>query len=246
MAHAHKLITSRRAYEFRMDDLRLSVLCLPDVYGRIQQMFSFEAAVVGTPQETFGPVMATLPPGLVFNIGVVQSDLGPATPIRFLHFEPRRIVVDVAGPSSSIDLIFAALRQEFERLVSSDGSPAIGDVERVLDYSEYSGRFGFSLGDVLNPELTDLFLGVAGGEGRREQENVVLPTISLGVNRPDEEYGGLAAEAGSRRLQVALRAGTRPEEGIGFSGAPLDSEGHRAYLDRLETVLAPSEVKTER
>lgn len=245
MAQNLKLITSRRAYEFRMDDLRLSVLCLPDVYTRIQQMFGFEGAVVATPQETFGPVLGTLPPGLVFNIGVVEADIGPATPIRFLHFEHRRIVVDVAGPSSAIDVIFAALEQELEGLTAPDGSPVMGEVDRVLDYSEYSGQFTFSLGSILNPDLQDLFLDVAGGEGRREHETVVLPTVTLGVHRGDEEYGGLAAESGSRRVQIAVRAGTRPEDGIGFSGAPLDSKAHRSYLTELERILVGQEVQTE-
>ena len=34
-----------------------------------------------------------------------------------------------------------------------------------------------------------------------------------------------------------LRSGTRPDEHIYFSGAPLDSEAHLAYLTELATAL---------
>lgn len=242
MAQNLKLITSRRAYEFRMDDLRLSVLCLPEVQAQIQRMFSFESAVVGTPQETFGPVGISLPPGLVFDIGVLETLDGPAIPIRFLHFEQKRIVIDVAGPSSAIDAIFDRMRYALGELTSPDGSPAIGEVERVLDYSEFSGQFAFSLVSLLNPDARDLVVRASAHQGGRKQEVMVVPTVTLSVHGEDEEYGGLSSTAISRRLQLAVRAGTSPADGIYFSGAPLDSETHRSYLSELEATLAEQQA----
>lgn len=52
-----------------------------------------------------------------------------------------------------------------------------------------------------------------------------------------QEYPGLGSVADGQLLQYALRAGTRPEDGVYFSGAPLDSETHREYLAQLEGAL---------
>lgn len=242
MVEGIKLLGARRAYEFRMDDLRLSLLCLPDVRGQIQQMFSFEGATLGTPQETFGPVAITLPPGSVFDIGLSEIPGGPAVPIRFLHFEQRRIVIDVAGPSTAIDLIFERILSAVDGLRASDGSPAIGEVERVADYSQFSVPFSFSLGSLFHPKLRDLFLRATSSQGRRQGEVMVLPTVTFSVHREDEEYEGLAAAPASRQLQLAIRAGTRPEDSIGFSAAPLDSESHLSYLFELEAALADDQA----
>ncbi len=240
MADDIKLLGSRRAYEFRMDDLRLSLLCLPDVRAQIQQMFSFEGAVIGSPQETFGPVPITLPPGLAFNIGVSEIPGAPAVPIRFLHFEQERIVIDVAGPSSSIDAIFERIQAALGYLTTSEGTPAIGPVERVVDYSEFSGRFAFSLVNLFRPEIQDLFIRATLSEEEQKQGWAVLPTVTFSINREGAEYTGVGGTPGSRLLQLAARAGTLPEDNIGFSAAPLDSESHRQYLSELEAMLTDS------
>src|SRR5258708_3755498 len=96
------VLTSRRAYEFAADQLRLTILSTQPVYSQMQQAFQFQAVQVGTPQETFGPVPQTSPPGLVFGLGAAVSPEGQVIPIRALVFEPRRIVLDVAGPSQSV------------------------------------------------------------------------------------------------------------------------------------------------
>lgn len=236
MAEDLRLITSRRSYEFATDDLRLSLLCLPQAQERIVQAFAFQAAVLATPQQTFGPVLATVPPGFVLNVGVWQGPDGAAVPIRLIHFEPVRIVIDVAGPSSAIDSIFDTLRTLVGDLTASDGSPAIGEVKRVLDYSEYSGRFPFDLDDLFAPQVRDLLRDAAGSSERNNGATAVVPSISMLAHRPDEEFTGMSAD--SRVLTVTLRAGTRPEERVGFSGAPLDSEAHRGYIARIGEVLA--------
>lgn len=238
MAEEFKLLGSRRAYEFRMDDLRLSLLCLPDIRAQIQQMFSFEGAALGTPQETFGPVAMTLPPGMVFNIGLSETPREPAVPIRFLHFEQQRIVIDVAGPSTAIDPIFERIEAALALLTTSDGAPAMGQVERVIDYSEFSGQFAFSLIDLFRPEIRDALVRATSSQEQRKERLVAVPTITLSANREDEEYHGLSAAPVSYQLQIATRAGTLPADNIGFSGAPLDSDSHRRYLSELGATLA--------
>lgn len=231
-----KLIASRRAYEFGMDDLRLSLLCLPQTQEQIVQAFTFQAGGLATPQPTFGPVLATVPPGLAFNVGAWHTPEGDAVPIRLMHFEQTRIVIDVAGPSSSIDSVFETLRAVVGDLTASDGSPAIGEVKRTLDYSEFSGRLPFDIDEILAPQVRDLFRWAAGSGERNDEPTVVVPIIAMQAHRSDEEFAGTTAD--SRLLTLTTRAGTRPEDGVGFSGAPLDSESHRRYLARLEESLA--------
>src|SRR5947209_3127631 len=105
-----KLLSSRRAYEFRPDDLRLSVLSVKPVQEQITQLFQFQTSIMGTPMATFGDVPVTYPPGFVFDMGVWISQNKQVIPIRFLHFEQRRIVIDVAGPSFAITAIFDQLQ----------------------------------------------------------------------------------------------------------------------------------------
>src|SRR5260221_5979497 len=106
-----KLLTSRRAYEFRPDDLRISMLSTKPVQEQIQQLFQFQTAMMGTPIATFGDVPVTYPPGFVFDMGVWISQDKQIIPIRFLHFEQSRIVIDVAGPPVALTPSFHGLRQ---------------------------------------------------------------------------------------------------------------------------------------
>lgn len=235
MASDLKLLTSRRAYEFGMDQLRLSLLCTPQVQEQIGQTFTFQAGGLGTPPPTFGPVFVTMPPGLVYNVGSWQGSNGSTTPIRFIHFEQRRLVIDVAGPSSVIDPIYQALRELVKDLAIADGSPAIGKVERTLDYSEFSGRFSFDFEELLAPAARDFLRRATNPREQIDDSMVVVPALAMHRHRGDEDYEGTVAE--SRQLTLTLRAGTRPEDRVGFSGAPLDSEAHHQYLIQLEEAL---------
>jgi hypothetical protein len=71
---------------------------------------------MGSPIATFGEVSVTYPPGFVFAMGVWISQEKQILPIRFIHFEQRRIVIDVVGPSSAITAIFEQLRHFLSEL----------------------------------------------------------------------------------------------------------------------------------
>jgi hypothetical protein len=75
---------------------------------------------------TFGPIENTIPPAVVCDIGAVSFPEGSATPIRFIHFESRRVVIDIAGPSSRIDVVFEQLQQILAMVAVPDGSAAMG------------------------------------------------------------------------------------------------------------------------
>ena len=230
-----KLISSRRAYEFRMDDLRLTILSLSVVQESVKKLFSFGGVEIGSPTPTFGPVPPTLPPGLVVHTGAWVSDEKQLVPIRMLNFEPRRIVVDVAGPSSAIEPIFGLLRHTLATLNAPDGSPAIGEPERTRDFSEISVSVPLDLTDLLSTRARDI-LSRAVLAADPHSDLAVVPVVTLQVQPKDSEFQGVAP-VGSAALQLAPRAGTHLGEHIYYSAAPLTSDAHQAYLVELLGAL---------
>ncbi len=230
-----KILSSRRAYEFQQDNLRLSILCTKPVQEQLQELFRFQTSVMGSPTPTFGDVPATYPPGIVFDMGVWISSNEQLVPIRFLHFEQRRIVIDVAGPSSAITAIFDRVREFFSVLHAPDGSPVVGEPERILDYSEITVQYPFSL-DVMIAEPFRKILNTALSENRNTS-NLMIPTFSVQFYPAEQELAHVPSINDIHALTLALRAGTKPQEHIYFSGAPLDSETHLRYLDELETTF---------
>ena len=234
-----KILVSRRAYEFRPDDLRLTVLTTAEVSQQIQDHFSFQVLQVATPLQTFGPIPITMPPGLVFDYGTTQTPEYEPAPIRFLHFEPQRIVVDVAGPSSAIDWTFERLRLILEDVRAPDGSPAIGEPASIKEYSEISARYSFGIEDVIGGPLLDLASETFGGE-----ELTVMPLgIKFGAVDPSaavhpSEIGSMAFSRGSF---VELRAGTTPEDKTFFSAAELTTDEHRSWLEALDQRMSGTE-----
>lgn len=228
-----KVLTTRTAYEFRPDDLRLSMLSTKPIQDGIQQLFHFQATSIGTPAPTFGDVPLTFPPGLVFNTGVWLSPDGQLVPIRLLHFEQHRIVIDVAGLSAATVAIFGMLQQFLSSIQAPDGSPIIGEPEQVLDYSEISARFPGPLDTILPKSMHELF-------SSRSKEKILVPTLVVQSYPLGQVVAGTPVLNDARAFTLALRAGTRPEDRIYFSAAPLDSEAHLAYLTELERVLTPT------
>lgn len=230
-----KILTARRAYEFRPDDLRLTMLSVAQIYQQIQQVFGFQVAQVATPMQTFGPVPSTLPPGVVFDFGGTQTPDEVPTPVRFLHIESTRIVMDVAGPSSAIDWSFQQLQGMLAEVRAPDGSPVIGEPVRVRDYSELSVRYGFGLEELVGGPLFDVAKEMLGEEGRD-----VLPLgIKFRAVAPSEEPnpGDIAGISSSRGHQIEYRAGTRLEEEAFFSAAELSTDRHIAWLKALGEKL---------
>jgi len=231
-----KVLASRRAYEFHTDDLRLSTLSMKPVQVQIQQLFQFQAAAMGSPLPTFGNVPVTYPPGMVFNMGTWLTPDEQLIPIRLLHFEQRRVVIDVTGPSSTITAIFERLQQFLSELQAADGSPVIGKPERILDYSEIVARFPFSLESFFVPSLGNLFARIA----HKDAKNIKLsiaPVFVIQTFPENEEVAALGVPSDPYAFTFALRTGTRPEEHIYASNAPLDSEAHLSYLNELGSSL---------
>lgn len=231
-----KILSSRRAYEFHQDDIRLTTLSTKLVQQQFQELFQFQTSVMGAPAPTFGDVPSTYPPGFVFDMGVWLTPDEQLVPIRFLHFEQRRIVIDVAGPSSAITGIFERVKLFFADLSAPDGSPVIGEPERILDYSEITARYSFTL-DALVPTpfrkiITDSLPESSNANG------MMIPTLSVQFYPSDQELDGVPSVGDVRALTFTLRSGTQPQDHIYFSGAPLDSEAHLRYLHELDAAFA--------
>jgi hypothetical protein len=223
-------LTGRRAYEFRPDDLRLSTISIKPIQEAIQELFSFQLSTIGSPMPTFGEVPLTFPPGVVFNTGAWKSPENNFAPIRFLHFEPRRIVIDVAGSSAALTSIYEQLRILLDGIQTADGSQLIGKPENVLDYSEISARFPFPLDTIISQPLRKLLSGIT-------KESVLVPTLIIQSFSGGQVLSGTAGLNDASAFTLAPRAGTRLEDHIYFSSAPLDSDAHLSYIKELEAAL---------
>lgn len=230
-----KLLAARRAYEFGPDDIRLTLLATQAAQALLRERFGFSVAAVGTPMPTFGTVTATLPPGVVFDTGSFTTEAGEIIPIRFLHFEATRVVIDLAGATESIDQVYSELRRTLNAFKAGDGAEVLGVPVRVLDLSELTWRPAFDPGALLKAELLNLFHEF----GNPSPGLVPLPSIGAQWGSDTEPYQGAITTAGQFTLQV--RAGSRPVDRILFSSAPLSTARHVAYIERLEDILTRPE-----
>jgi len=212
-----RILASRRAYEFLPESLRLTMLLVPLVAQQIQATLGFHNAVIGTPLETFGPIAATFPPGFVFNNGVYSRPDGQAVPIRFLHFEPTRIVCDIAGPSEGLDHVFQTLRAIFGSTTAADGTSIMEEAARILDFSEITSVLSFDVEQILPPGWHAL-VGETIAKG-----TLLLPTLYLRGYAPHELGERLTSLADHHAWRLELRPGTQPVERAYRSSAPLSS-----------------------
>ncbi len=225
-----KIISARRAYEFHVDALRLTTLSIAGVPDAIQKHFHFQTLEVATPRPTFGPVQTTMPPGLVYTLGSVQTSDGPFAAIRFMHFEPQRIIIDVAGPSCAIDRVYEQLQGLLEGVRALDGSPAIGEPIRALDYSEISIRLSFDIEKLISEPL----LASAQRMLANDKNDKVIPaTIVLQAANPHNDI--VEPTWGQAILQI--RAGSKMGERVYFCNADLPTEKNIAWLEDLDREL---------
>jgi len=227
------ILSSRRAYEYPMDGIRLSVLCTTPVQEQIRKAFAFQSVEVGAPPGIFGEIPPTSPPVLVFQVGEIEAD-GSIVPIRSLMFDARRIVVDVAGPSIVLDRVKKRVEQIVKRLSAPDGRPILTAPTSVADQSDvvFDAELPASLG--LNPVVwTALKSGLPAS---------LTPALSLTLRSLPSDYFGLTWTV----FLLEPRADSRLSEHHWFSSAPLSTELHASYLERLVSSLVPALPRTPR
>lgn len=230
------VMSSRRAYEYRLDDIRLTLLSNRGVLQHIREPFAFELAGINQPMETFGPVPNTFPPGLVFDYGVTLFPPGEATPVRFLHVEQTRVVIDVAGPSEAIDVAFDRLNELTSGIRTADGTPALGVPLRAFDFSEIRFRTGARLEAAFRDDLFTAATEALAPPVERA-DTILVPSLLIRLARSDKEYRGAATPA-YETWSLDLRAGIKPDELVFYSGAPLASGPHIAFLHKVESLIS--------
>ena len=232
------VLSSRRSYEFRPDRIRLSLLTHQRLHQALREAFGFQVVQNGVPMATFGPVAPTIPPGLVCDFGFYTSADGALTPIRFLHFEQARVVIDISGPSSRLDAVFQRVREVLQPFFTPEGPALLGEPTATREWSELTFQASLDPDGFLHPGIREASLPLAqslGGDDR-----VLTPTLIVRWHRKDEPYAGAFGNATnpSEVFQLELRSGLKPEDRNYFSAAPLDSDAHVSFLTRLLPSLS--------
>ena len=234
-----RLIAIRRSYEFAPDDLRLTIMSTFPVVQAIAEEFTFNDFDVERPPAKFGRVAATTPPGLVFSMGSLEVFSGELIAIRSIQVEPSRIVIEVAAPTGSADVVMERFREVVSRFHSPDGSPVLGDPSHVLDFSRISFGLDFEPSFVLRPELAELIEKWRAAD-RKSDQFVLVPSLTLHFV-PKEGEVDWAELPPSLGFQFQLRGGATPDERVYYSSAPLDSDTHLRFVDQLEALMVGDE-----
>jgi len=227
-----KLLTTRRGYEFDADELRLDVLALPHNQQVVKEEFGFQANGIASPPPLFGSVPQSVPAGLIFLTGAFAGDEA-RVPIHTLAIEPRRVVLDMLASPETIDLAFERLRLVTDGMAPGDLGPTIGEPRRARDYSEMSVRFDFDAERLLAPGLGPLLKRAVSSLSTTEND-ALLPTLSLQLLAPDQEYPGPTTSA----AVLAPRAFTEPSDRVYYSAAFLTPEEHSEYLNAIIGLLS--------
>jgi hypothetical protein len=229
------IIGARRSYEYLPDQIRLTLLSNTHAVQHIQQAFGFDYGAVVQPAETFGPVASTVPPGLAFYYGVVPFPEGQLTPIRFIHIEPTRVVIDVAGPTHVLEEVFRVLMELLITIGEVSGESIAPSPFTVRDQSEVRFRGSFdprALIPLGAYEAISDSLSLFGAEGL-----ALVPTIIVKPVDSASPYAG-DSEAPYKNFVLDVRAGFPPNERIFYSVAPLGTGAHLQLLERIDAALA--------
>ncbi|MDQ3655126.1 MAG: hypothetical protein M3457_08615 [Chloroflexota bacterium] len=226
-------LSSRRGYYFPQDAIRLTTLSVRGIIDTIRSNFGFEFAEITSPPPIFGEVVPTNPPGLVFGIGVTPHP-EQGTAFRSLTIDPRRIVLDVAGPSSVLSPTFDHFIGIVNGIKSADGVPPIGEPIRHQDYSELVIVSKVLTTKVVRPRVAEL---VAEKLLAGQDDRILVPTVRFTPQLASGEYLG-SNDNDYSTMRLELRAGTVPSEGVLFSSAPLPSDEHLELLQSMEQNLS--------
>ncbi len=131
---AHTILSSRRAYEYPIDDIRLSIICTSVVQNELTKVFGFQSAVVAPPPDIFGEVRPTTPPGLILQVGDLKG--AEVVPIRAVMFDSRRVIIDVAAPSSAIDKVKRKVDAVLDRFKAQKDQPILTKPIATWDQSD--------------------------------------------------------------------------------------------------------------
>ena len=240
-----RIFSSRRAYEYNADDIRLTLLTTAPVREAIKEAFGFKDEGITLAPPTFGDVPTTQPPAISFNLGTFLTDSSEVVPIRFINVEQSRIVIDVASTSEYLDPIFDQLIGSIEKVPTPKSLRAVGGTPiRRRDYSEATAAYSFEIAEVLIREFREALVpawdkaayDVAG------PELVIVPSLYLQIHAPDQPFSG-SLQPGYNTVQFALRVGTKPSDHVYFSSVFLDSTAHLELIDAINKRLVATPAR---
>jgi hypothetical protein len=225
------VISARRIFDFKFDDLRLSMLTSQTYRTQLQELFRFTSVVVGPPQPTLAQVVNMDPPGLTFAMGEwVDPRDNSLIVVRKITVEPIRIVIDVAAPSDRIEPIYAMLRAWADTIQVPDGGPCIGEPFAVHDLSEVTATLEVPLSAILQPAAVKAI-----GRARPNEEDgadlQIVPAFSFRFVPEGEDFQPGPSPA---TFLLEHRAAVPVEEGRWYSHALLDTTRHLEVLGALE------------
>ncbi|MBX5477266.1 MAG: hypothetical protein IRZ18_09125 [Clostridia bacterium] len=199
--------------------------------------FQFTSITLDTPAATFGPVDRTMPPGFVGNNGMLRAGDRRVVPVRFLHVEPTRVVVDVAGSSAQAERVLQRFREVVDDFLSGDGARPLGEVAGTKDFSILSVELGADLEALIHPAAREVLRLLAGASGPDDEW---VPMVGGYIVSAGKEFAG--EPAGPRGLssvgaRLTLRRAARRLDRLYYSEAALSSERHLELLNQLEQIL---------
>jgi hypothetical protein len=225
------LLSARRSYEFAVDDVKLTLLCLTSVLDAIRSKFQFAGTEIASPPSHFGMVLPSNPPGVVLSFGITPFPEGSGTVVRNILIDSRRVVIDVAGPSEVLDPTFDLLKETVSGLLSAEGASPLGEVQRTMDYSEIV---------IKDPRILQVLFSPAALEILRQTDtsnpaDVIIPSARFRIARTGAEYPGTIED--HLNIHFDYRAGSKIEDELIFCGAPMDSGQLVSLVERLLLTL---------
>src|SRR5258708_35651260 len=167
-----------------------------------------------------GELPTTYPPGIVFNLGAWIYQQESIVPIRFLHFEPNRIVIDIAGPTAAIDGIAERLFHFLSGLQAADGTPIVGEPVSVLDYSEITAQFPYPL-DVIFSKPLRRVLGKTMGISVGNTSMTLLPSVAVQIAPTNVVPSAVPSANDPHAFTFALPSRRQPQRTTFFFWWPL-------------------------
>jgi hypothetical protein len=229
------ILGARRSYEFAPEQIQLDLLSNAFALEHLKQAFGFDYGAIVQPSETFGPVPSSVPPGLAFYYGVVQFPEAALTPVRFVHIEPERLVLEVAGDSQVLDEVMRVLMERIDMIENVSGTPILGEEVRIQEQSEIRFRGSFAPSALAPPVVQDSISAVL---SRYVKSNLSLaPALTIRPVDFARPYGPESHHP-SKSFVLELESGFPPEERIYNSVAPLNTVDHLALLHQIDAALS--------
>jgi len=212
---------------FAVDVIPFRALRTQEVLGRFKQQLGFA-------QVMLDPVA----PAIGFQGGKIEVD-GQGFVIEGLAIEPRRMQLQVLGPSRVADACYAAVREVIagcDREGSTKADPIVTSQETSCSVTLAFHVERLFAKQVLSFAREDL-LPRAALPGSKAIVRSLKLEVGIGYSVQDQRIKDHDISLSPKQLVIEPRVGTRLEEQRYFTSSPLDSEAHLTVLEMLETRL---------